>query len=89
MRDADGAEWIAAHGGLTRENGDRLRRTVLSRGGSADAMGLYRDFAGAAPGVGALLRRGRRHGGPGPAPPEPYKPASLAALLLRRLCRDP
>ena len=55
--DADGAEWIAAHGGLTRENGDRLRRTVLSRGGSADAMGLYRDFAGAAPGVGPLLRR--------------------------------
>ncbi len=55
--DADGAEWIAAHGGLTRENGDRLRRTVLSRGGSADAMGLYRDFAGAAPTVGPLLRR--------------------------------
>ncbi len=55
--DADGAEWIAAHGGLTRENGDRLRRTVLSRGGSADAMELYRDFAGAAPTVGALLRR--------------------------------
>ncbi|MBE7209919.1 MAG: M3 family metallopeptidase [Gluconacetobacter diazotrophicus] len=55
--DADGAEWIAAHGGLTRENGDRLRRTVLSRGGSADAMGLYRDFAGATPTVGPLLRR--------------------------------
>ena len=55
--DADGAEWIAAHGGLTRENGDRLRRTVLSRGGSADASGLYRDFAGAAPTVGPLLRR--------------------------------
>ena len=55
--DADGAEWIAAHGGLTRENGDRLRRTVLSRGGSADAMSLYRDFAGAAPTVGPLLRR--------------------------------
>ncbi len=55
--DADGAEWIASHGGLTRENGDRLRRTVLSRGGSADASGLYRDFAGAAPTVGPLLRR--------------------------------
>ena len=55
--DADGAEWIAAHGGLTRENGDRLRRTVLSRGGSADAMSLYHDFAGNAPEVGALLRR--------------------------------
>ena len=55
--DADGAEWIEAHGGLTRENGDRLRRTVLSRGGSADALGLYRDFTGRDPEVGPLLRR--------------------------------
>jgi peptidyl-dipeptidase Dcp len=55
--DAASVEWIETHGGLTRANGDRLRHTVLARGGSADAMGLYRDFTGQAPEVGALLKR--------------------------------
>ena len=55
--DADGAEWIETNGGLTRENGDRLRQAVLSRGGSADALGLFREFAGRDPEIGPLLRR--------------------------------
>lgn len=41
--DADSVEWFKQHGGLTRENGDRFRATLLSRGGSADAMTLFRD----------------------------------------------
>ncbi len=57
--DAQGVEWIKAHGGLTRENGDHYRRTILSRGGSADPLGLYRDFTGQSPDLGPLLvRRG-------------------------------
>src|SRR5437588_10944405 len=36
--DADSVEWIKQHGGLKRENGDHFRETLLSRGGSDDAL---------------------------------------------------
>ncbi len=35
------------HGGLKRENGDHFRETLLSRGGSDEAMKLFRNFTGA------------------------------------------
>jgi len=54
---ADTVEWFKEHGGLTRENGDHFRRTLLSRGGSRDAMGLYRDFRGGDPDIRHLLMR--------------------------------
>ncbi len=55
--DADTVEWIKAHGGLTRENGDHFRATLLSRGGSVEAMDLFRDFAGRDPDIKPLLER--------------------------------
>ena len=55
--DADTVEWFKENGGLTRENGDRFRRAVLSRGGSVDAMTLYREFRGADPDIAPLLER--------------------------------
>jgi peptidyl-dipeptidase Dcp len=55
--DADSVQWIKDHGGLTRANGDRLRSTVLSRGGSSDAMQLFRDFTGKDPDIKPLIRR--------------------------------
>jgi peptidyl-dipeptidase Dcp len=55
--DADTVEWIKAHGGLTRENGDHFRATLLSRGGSREAMDLFRDFAGRDPDIKPLLER--------------------------------
>lgn len=55
--DADTVEWIKAHGGLKRENGDRFRKTLLSRGGSEDALALFQNFTGAKPDVGPLLKR--------------------------------
>lgn len=55
--DADTVEWIKAHGGLKRENGDRFRKTLLSRGGSEDALDLFQNFTGAKPDVGPLLKR--------------------------------
>lgn len=55
--DADTVEWFKANGGLTRENGDRFRRMLLSRGGSTDAMELYRGFRGGDPDVKHLLER--------------------------------
>jgi peptidyl-dipeptidase Dcp len=55
--DADTVEWIKQHGGLTRTNGDHFRDTLLSRGGSKDALQLFQDFAGRKPEIGPLLKR--------------------------------
>ncbi|NDY95272.1 M3 family metallopeptidase [Wenzhouxiangella sp. C33] len=55
--DADSVLWIRENGGLDRETGQRLRDTVLSKGGSKEAMELYQDFAGRVPGIEPLLER--------------------------------
>ncbi len=55
--DAESVEWFKEKGGLSRANGDHFRRTLLSRGGSVDAMQLFRDFRGRDPQVGPLLKR--------------------------------
>jgi len=53
--DDDAFAWFREHGGLTRANGDRFRAMILSRGGTADAATLYRNFRGRDPNVDALL----------------------------------
>jgi len=55
--DADTVEWFRENGGLLRENGDHFRATLLSRGGSVDAMTLFRSFRGGDPDVMPLLER--------------------------------
>ena len=55
--DADSVEWFKQHGGLKRENGDHFRDTLLSRGGSQDAMKLFRNFTGRDPYLEPLLER--------------------------------
>ena len=55
--DADTVEWFKENGGMTRENGQHFRDTLLSRGGSAEALSLFRDFAGREPNVEPLLER--------------------------------
>ncbi|HET7611837.1 MAG TPA: M3 family metallopeptidase [Rhodanobacteraceae bacterium] len=55
--DANTVEWFKQHGGLTRENGDHFRETLLSQGGSKDAMALFTDFAGHEPRIEPLLER--------------------------------
>ena len=55
--DADSVEWFKQNGGLTRENGDWFRKTLLSRGGSAEAMDLFRAFRGREPTIEPLLER--------------------------------
>ena len=54
---ADAFAFMKERGGLTRENGDHYRSTILSQGGSREAMDLYRDFRGGEPDVTNLLRR--------------------------------
>jgi len=55
--DANTQEWMMRNGGLTRANGDRFRATLLSRGGSRDALQLFRDFTGQEPRSEPLLRK--------------------------------
>src|SRR5437016_6039382 len=74
--DADTVEWIEEHGGLKRENGDRFRQTLLSRGGSADALSLFKNFVGRDPYIEPLLKR---RGLEGKAAVDDSKPAAEAA----------
>ena len=55
--DANTVDWFKQHGGLSRENGQHFRDTLLSRGGSEDALDLFQDFAGHAPDIQPLLER--------------------------------
>ena len=55
--DADSVDWFKQHGGLKRENGDHFRETLLSWGGSQDAMVLFRNFTGGEPDIAPLLKR--------------------------------
>ena len=55
--DAGTVKWIENNGGLTRANGDRFRDKLLSRGGSKDALQLYRDFSEQEPNIQPLLER--------------------------------
>src|SRR3989440_3762353 len=62
--DADTVEWIKEHGGLKAEIGDRFRQTLLSRGGSADALSLFKNFVGRDPYIEPLLKRRGLEGKP-------------------------
>ncbi|GJI97583.1 dipeptidyl carboxypeptidase II [Duganella caerulea] len=55
--DADTVEWFKEKGGLKRENGDWFRAKLLSRGGTDDAMNLFRNFRGRDPIIEPLLER--------------------------------
>ena len=52
----DAFAWFDAHGGLTRENGDHFRRTVLARGNTEDYGQMYRDLTGRDPDITPMLK---------------------------------
>ena len=54
LRD-DAFYWFKEHGGMTRENGQRFRDMVLSRGGTEETDALYREWRGRDPSVEPLL----------------------------------
>lgn len=54
---ADAYQVLQQRGGLTRENGDAVRREVFSVGNTREPMESYRAFAGRDPEVEALLKR--------------------------------
>ena len=55
--DADTVDWFKENGGLSRSNGDHFRASLLSQGGSQDAMSLYRNFRGRNAEIKPLLKR--------------------------------
>jgi peptidyl-dipeptidase Dcp len=62
--DDDAFYWFREHGGLTRENGQRFRDMILSRGSTQEMASLYRAFRGRDPSVEPLLeQRGLKEGG--------------------------
>jgi peptidyl-dipeptidase Dcp len=55
--DADTVDWFKENGGLVRANGDHFRDELLSRGGSLDAMQMFRNFRGRDATIEPLLKR--------------------------------
>jgi peptidyl-dipeptidase Dcp len=55
--DADTVEWFNENGGLLRKNGDRFRKMLLSKGGTMDAMDMFRAFRGRDAQIEPLLER--------------------------------
>ena len=56
MLDDDAFDWFMNHGGLTRENGDRFRKMILSRGATEDYGKMFRAFAGHDPRIEPMLK---------------------------------
>jgi peptidyl-dipeptidase Dcp len=55
--DADTVNWFTENGGMTRKNGDHFRKSLLARGGTMEAMDMYRKFRGRDAKVEPLLER--------------------------------
>jgi len=51
----DGWDWVVKHGGMTRANGDHIRKSFLGQGHTKDFAELYRDFTGHDPEVEPML----------------------------------
>ncbi|MEZ2378161.1 peptidyl-dipeptidase Dcp [Enterobacter sp. RCC_40] len=51
----DGYQWFVEQGGLTRENGQKFREAILSRGNSTDLAELYRNWRGHEPRIEPML----------------------------------
>ena len=57
MLDHDAFAWFEEHGGLTRENGQRFRDLILSRGNTEDYATMFREFRGRDPIIEPMLTR--------------------------------
>jgi peptidyl-dipeptidase Dcp len=49
--------WFKENGGMTRENGEHFRQSLLSRGGSLNSMQMFRNFRGQDATIEPLLKR--------------------------------
>ena len=56
MLNSDAWDWISRNGGMTRENGDRFRKYILSVGNSVDLNEAFKNFTGRNPDLKPLLK---------------------------------
>lgn len=56
MLNSDAWDWIVNNGGMTRANGDRFRKHILSVGNTIDLNEAYRNFTGRDPELKPLLK---------------------------------
>jgi peptidyl-dipeptidase Dcp len=56
MLENDAYSWFKEHGGLTRENGQRFRDMILSKGNTENLNKLFLDFRGHEPDIKPLLQ---------------------------------
>jgi peptidyl-dipeptidase Dcp len=56
MLDDQAFQWFEDHGGMTRANGERFRRMVLSRGNTEDLQTMYDRWLGGTPSVEPMLK---------------------------------
>lgn len=56
MLNSSAWDWIKNNGGMTRENGDRFRKYILSVGNSVDLNQAFREFTGKDPEITPLLK---------------------------------
>jgi peptidyl-dipeptidase Dcp len=56
MLDDNAFQWFEDHGGLTRANGDRFRKMVLSRGNTEDLDKMYTTWLGGKPTIQPMLK---------------------------------
>jgi peptidyl-dipeptidase Dcp len=52
----DAYQWFDDHAGLTRANGDRFRRMILSRGNTQDLSAMYLAWRGKVPTIDAMMK---------------------------------
>lgn len=52
----DAYNWFTEHGGLTRENGQRFREMILSRGNTIEPEKMYKDWRGNDPKIEPMLK---------------------------------
>jgi len=56
MLNYDAYQWFVENGGLTRENGQRFREMILSRGNTLDYDEMYKAFRGKEPSIEPMLK---------------------------------
>lgn len=56
MLDDDAYDWFEHNGGLTRENGDRFRKMILSRGATENYTKIFNEFTGHDPSIEPMLK---------------------------------
>ena len=56
MLEEDAYGWFVENGGMTRENGNRFRKMILSKGNTADYNTMFKAFRGHSPEINSMQK---------------------------------